>query len=78
MQNHRKLFRCIAGLLLLMIVCAGLLILNIICGSISISFQDFLNLLPEALIINFLISRNVKAAKTLEAGKPDFAIISST
>lgn len=45
MQNHRKLFRCIAGLLLLMILCVGLLILNIICGSISISFQDFFQLI---------------------------------
>ena len=45
MQNHRKLFRYIAGILLLMILCAGLLILNIICGSISISFQDFFQLI---------------------------------
>ena len=45
MQNHRKFVRYIVGLLLLMILCAGLLILNIICGSISISFQDFFQLI---------------------------------
>ena len=45
MQNHIKFVRYIVGLLLLMILCAGLLILNIICGSISISFQDFFQLI---------------------------------
>lgn len=45
MEKERKLFRNIAGLVFLMLICIGLLVLNITCGSISISFQDFLRLM---------------------------------